>query len=67
MYIRNLTNKNITVLPNISTIYQKNNIITKAQNHRRENSNENNSMNNLNNNSNNEMQSSSNCFNSNSS
>ena len=66
MYIRNHTNKNRTVLPNISTIYQKNNIIAKTQNHRRENSNEDNSMNNLNNNSNNEMQSSSNSFNSNS-
>ena len=62
MYIRNHTNKNRTVLPNISTIYQKNNIIAKTQNHRRENSNEDNSMNNLNNNSNNEMQSSSNSF-----
>ena len=67
MYIRNHTNKNRTVLPNISTIYQKNNIIAKTQNHRRENSNENNSMNNLNNNSNNVMQSSSNSFHSNSS
>ena len=67
MYIRNHTNKNRTVLPNISTIYQKNNIIAKTQNHRRENSNEDNSMNNLNNNSNNEMQSSSNSFHSNSS
>ena len=66
MYIRNHTNKNRTVLPNISTIYQKNNIIAKTQNHRRENSNENSSTNNLNNNSNNEMQSSSNSFNSNS-
>jgi len=67
MYIRNHTNKNRTVLSNISTIYQKNNIITKAQNHRRENSNENNSTNNLNNNSNNKIQSLSNSFHSNSS
>ena len=52
MYIRNHTNKNRTVLPNISTIYQKN---------------ENNSKNNLNNYSNNETQNSSNNFHNNSS
>ena len=67
MYIRNHTNKNRTVLPTISTIYQKNDIIIKTQNHRRKKSNENNNMNNLNNNSNNETQSSSNSFHSNSS
>ena len=65
MYIRNHTNKNKTVLPNISTIYQKNNIIAKTQNHRRENSNKNSITNNLNNNSNNKIQSLSNSFNSN--
>ena len=53
MYVRNNANKNRTVLPTISTIYQKNDIIIKTQNHRRKKSNENNNMNNLNNNSNN--------------
>ena len=67
MYVRNNANKNRTVLPTISTIYQKNDIIIKTQNHRRKKSNENNNMNNLNNNSNNETQSSSNSFHSNSS
>ena len=66
-YVINNAKKNKTVLPNIITIYKKNNIIAKTQNHRRENSNEDNSMNNLNNNSNNEMQSSSNSFHCNSS
>ena len=42
MYVRNNANKNRTVLPTISTIYQKNDIIIKTQNHRRKKSNENN-------------------------
>ena len=67
MYVKNNANRNRTVLPTISTIYQKNDIIIKTQNHRRKKSNENNNMNNLNNNSNNETQSSSNSFHSNSS
>ena len=40
MYVRNNANKNRTVLPTISTIYQKNDIIIKTQNHRRKKSNE---------------------------
>ena len=67
MYVRNNANINRTVLPTISTIYQKNDIIIKTQNHRRKKSNENNNINNLNNNSNNETQSSSHSFHSNSS
>ena len=67
MYVRNNANKNRTVLPTISTIYQKSDIIIKTQNHRRKKSNENININNLNNNSNNETQSSSNSFHSNSS
>ena len=67
MYVRNNANRNRTVLPTISTIYQKSDIIIKTQNHRRKKSNENININNLNNNSNNETQSSSNSFHSNSS
>ena len=67
MYVKNNANRNRTVLPTISTIYQKSDIIIKTQNHRRKKSNENININNLNNNSNNETQSSSNSFHSNSS
>ena len=67
MYVRNNANRNRTVLPTISTIYQKNDIIIKTQNHRRKKSNENNNMNNLSNNSNNKTQNSSNNFHNNSS
>ena len=67
MYVRNNANRNRTVLPTISTIYQKSDIIIKTQNHRRKKSNENININNLNNKSNNETQSSSNSFHSNSS
>ena len=49
MYVRNNANRNRTVLPTISTIYQKSDIIIKTQNHRRKKSNENININNLNN------------------
>ena len=75
MYVRNNANKNKTALPNIATIYQKNDILIKTKNHRRKKSNEkndvnlcninisNNNINNVNNNINdNDTQSISNSF-----
>jgi hypothetical protein len=70
IYVKNNANKNKTALPNINTIYQKNDILIKTKNHRRKKSNElnscNDNSNNINNNSNNDTQSSSNSFHSNS-
>ena len=60
IFVRNNTNKNKTVLPTISTIYQKSDILMKTKNHRRKKSNDNiNSNFNTYNNSNNDTQSSS--------
>ena len=60
LYVMNNSNKNNSVLPNIVTIYHKDDILIKTQNHRRKKSNESedNSLNNSNSNSNNTSSSS---------